>query len=121
MIQGAGITCSVAFTHRHYRQRQKITHARLETIRHRKAMCQKHGITRGEYMRRFGLWCELRALVRSIRQQEERRQDRIEVSEWMLRKAETRAQDRAKREAEEQRQKATRDFRAFIVHAPVDE
>lgn len=120
MIQGAGITCSIAFTHRHYRARQKASREQLATLRYRNEVCRKHGISRAEYLRRFERWRELRALVASIRASQEHRDDRAEVAEWMIEKAQQRAGHKARLAEQAQREKVRREFESFMVSPPVD-
>lgn len=119
MFQGAGITTACAFTHRHYRQNQKVTRAKLATIKHRNAMCEKYGLTRAEYMANLHRWQELRRLVQMLEDAEQRRVDREAVIRWRIERKERIIQRRARIEEASLKQKAEAQFRGFIG-PPVD-
>ena len=120
MIFGPGITASISYTHRRYRERQAEARARIATIKFRHQQCAKLEISYSEYMRRLAVWRDLRGLVAQIMADNQYRSERETVVNWMTEKVQFRTQNRVRLQREALERKAKAQFQSYIG-APVTE
>lgn len=118
-IQGQGISTRVAYTHKNYREGQRLARYRIRTLQHRNEMCRKLDITMQEYLFNWQQWRLLRRDVAAVKRRFEDAGRYDQLEDWLAKKAADREVNKRRYADERVKKKAADDFAAFLS-PPVD-